>query len=552
MRSRQRIPRSSSVESLSDKFKSWNSSLSNLQLRASVALKPVQEGQEGLPTNNAFTKSTPTLIDCAQDSVIDLGEYRDGYTGGDLPLGERPEHSQRYGTGSRDRSRSRMRLSARGSTDSESSENEMLFLQRIEKTRNGHSAHAPAATLQPDRKRTMRHARSMSRMTMRTEKSLPPLPEVQAQSPVKKTFMESVRSTRYLRNMRSLPQIKPYVNPHESMDFKCVGSPSEAVSAVEHAFEEREIQSEKDELARSINLTRARMCDQRIEVLERSVHLDREASKAASEIDEFLSLPAGSTMTVDEVTGTAELVGPAGYSGLATGERWASLQYHGMGGGSDVDGSRKRFSRSASRPSSRQSNRPPSRQHESSQASHAKPVLKLNTKFASSPVGTLDNMFTAITGDRWRSIGMARTAVDRRWVVVLSGASSLISDNDDTRSIRSLLTPSSSVRTPWSRSKSRGMATRREPSTPASAFGMMMTPSYSDDDEEDEYGMPGTPSISVTPIFAPDGAGFLGARNMGERMPLARRNTRTGQRLETALSPSVREDDDCSPMTPML
>ncbi|KAI5359611.1 hypothetical protein Slin15195_G072390 [Septoria linicola] len=438
-------PRSPSVESFTEKFKAWNTSLSNIQIRASLVhkagLRPVYEKREDRPIRYNYSKSTTTLHECAKDSAVDLGELRERYTSGDRIFNEHEQNSQRHQK-SRDRSRSRVCVSSRASTQSEF-DYDAQFLERVEAARKG-SKTRPASSAgrtesrQSDQ-RTLRNAKSLPRMAVKAEKALPPLPGAEVPPPGRRTFMESIKSARHLRNMRSLSHLKVpvYVNPHESMDFRCVGSPVEAINA----FEEVELQNERDDLLRSINLSRARMCNRNTHNLLRSAHLDREAQEAASDLDKFESVPAGSTFTMDELTSTAQLIGPAGFPGLATGERWASIQY----------------------------------KHQS----HTKPVCKLSVNVVKSATCPCHNytMFAAITDESWRYIGMARTAVDRRWVVLLSASTS---DNDDAKSTRSLLTPASSIRK--SRSKSRLRRTEEPPPLPIT-YGTL-TPCHSDDEED--------------------------------------------------------------------
>ena len=494
------------------------------------------------------------MNELAKDSAVDLSDLRERYTSGDRIFGEHEQNSRRHGQGSRDRSRSRVCVSARGSTTSDF-DSDALFLQRIEATRKGHVTHELASPYPKpvEKPRSVKHAKSMSRATVRTitEKALPPLPSGEVQPHIKKSFMDSIRSTRHLRNMKSLTQLKVYVNPHESMDFRCVGSPVEAVNVMENAFEERELQNERDELLRSINLARTRMCDQRIDILERSAHLDREAREAANDLDRFDSVPAGSTVTMDHETATAQLIGPAGYSGLATGERWASLQYQASSGGAEADGSKGRISRHASQASQK-----------------TKPVLKLNTKLGRPTTDrTSYNVYTAITGSSWRTIGMARTSVDRRWVVLLSASSSSL-DKDDAKSIRTILTPASSIRAPRSRSRARGVTSPISPrlnaSLPLAITYGTLTPSYSDDDDS----IPATPSLPVTPILGTEtvagaravtpilGTDWSSAARGGEvKSPKLRCHARNAERLAITygtLAPDYRQDEDRSPVTPML
>lgn len=543
------------MESFSEKFKSWNTSLSSIQIRGSLsnkaALRPVYEARSA---RHSYSKSTSALNELAKDSAVDLSDLREWYSTGDKIFDEHEQNSRRHGQGSRDRSQSRICASARGSTNSDF-DDDALFLQRIEATRQGQVTREP---YQPNCKpmvkpRRLKHSKSMSRVTMGTGKALPPLPDGELQPHIKKSFMDSIRSSRHLRNMRSLTQLKVsgYVNPHESMDFRCVGSPVEAVSALENAFEERELQNERGELLRSINLTRTRMCDQRIEILERSAYLDREAREAANDLDRFDSVPAGSTVSMDQETATAQLIGPAGYSGLATGERWASLQYQVIPNGADADGSRGRLSR-----------------HASQTSLQTKPVLKLNTKVDKLARDRKSyHIYTAITGASWRSIGMARTSVDRRWVVLLS-ASGSCSEYDDAKSVRTILTPASSVRAPRSKSRARGIASPMSPilnaSLPLAISYGTMTPSYSDDDDS----IPANPSIPVTPILGTEST--VGARAVTPIMstdwsaglkggvvkpPKLRCHSRNTERLTSnygTLAPDYRQDEDRSPVTPVL
>ncbi|KAM3425253.1 hypothetical protein BST61_g7205 [Cercospora zeina] len=277
------------------------------------------------------------------------------------------------------------------------------------------------------------------------EKALPPLPEEEGTAP-KRTLIHSIKSSRHLRNMRSLSSLKTYVNPHESMDFRCVGSPTEAICA----FEELELQSERDELLQSINLTRIRMGVRAIQNLERSPFLDREAQEAADELDKFESVPAGSTLTMDDETATAQLIGPAGYPALATGERWASFQNKAQ-----------------------------------DQAQCTCKGGRHVVKSATCPCRSY-NVFAAITDDSWTVIGMARTTVDRRWVVLLSAWPS---DNDDSKSTRTLLTPANSVRKP--RAKSRHRSSHGPPPVPP--LHEAITPLLGQDEDE-------TPATPVLPF----------------------------------------------------
>lgn len=446
--------RSPSVESLTDKFKTWNASLSGIQIRGSfthrAALRPVRESHEAPFSRADYTKSTPTIHERAKDSAVDLGELRDRWVSADNIFNEHEQNTRRHAR-SRDPSRSRVCVTLRTSEQSDY-DTDGQFLERIEKTRSARKSRSTAANSPAEKRstheRVARSAQSILHVPLKTEKALPPLPEDEGMV-VKRTFIHSIKSSRHLRNMRSLSSLKTYVNPHESMDFRCVGSPTEAISA----FEELELQSERDELLQSINLTRIRMGVRAIQNLERAPYLDREAQEAADDLDKFESVPAGSTVTMDEETATAQLIGPAGYPGLATGERWASFQ---------------------------------NRTQRQTQCT-CKGGLHI-VRTAACPCHN-HHVFAAITDESWRVIGMARTAVDRRWVVLLS-ASNSPSDSDDSKSIRTLLTPASSVRKPRAKSKPRRSA---NDTPPVPSLHGAMTPSLIEDEDE-------TPVTPVLPF----------------------------------------------------
>ncbi|KAF2215769.1 hypothetical protein CERZMDRAFT_94162 [Cercospora zeae-maydis SCOH1-5] len=441
--------RSPSVESLTDKFKTWNASLSGIQIRGTLAhkagLRAVQEAQ-AMPFSRAdYTKSTPTIYERAKDSAVDLGELRDRWGSAENIFTEHEQNIRRRAK-SRDPSRSRVcitRISEQSDVDGDGQ-----FLERIERMRSARKPRSTAATIPTEKRPILERAAKSTpwppHMQTKMEKSLPPLPE-EGGTVSKRTFIHSIKSSRHLRNMRSLSSLKTYVNPHESMDFRCVGSPTEAISA----FEDLELQSERDDLLQSINLTRIRMGVRAIQNLERSPYLDREAQEAADDLDKYESVPAGSTATMDDETATAQLIGPAGYPGMATGERWASFQNKA--------------------------------QRQTQCTCKGGPHT---AKSAACPCRSY-NVFAAITDESWKVVGMARTTVDRRWVVLLSAWPY---DNDDSRSTRTLVTPANSVRKPRAKSKQR----RSHGPPPIPSLHEAMTPLLVQDEDE-------TPATPATP-----------------------------------------------------
>lgn len=437
-----RTTRSSSVESLVERFRSWNTSFSSVKLRASLlrdrpSLRPVKE-HEIVKRQGRGAKSTTDLTVRPIDSAVclpdvpDLPELKGRYNSGDKIFEEHVQNVRQH-RNSQGSAHRRICLSRSPSAYSQY-DDDLDFKARIEEVQRPSNSVYPTAGFtradsQFDEPQSIKHIKSKSTTRLddayrrQQDAELMPLAG-------KSTFMESIKSTQRLKGMKSLKVMK--VNTHESLDFRCVGD-EDLLNA--SSFEQLEFEQGKEDLVRSLNITRLRLDERKIKILKRSKRLDEDAAEAARELDQTSSIPAGSSVTMDEDTQRAHLIGPAGYSGFATGERLATYQYR-----------RHAHSRST-------------------QHAVAEDCACQNYK-----------LFAAISDEQWRYVGIARTKVDRRWVILLSGVRAAQIPN---------LTPSGSIRKrPMPRTKNRSMT-----------YGTVTSTSYGIDDEDKP--LPALPAVAV-------------------------------------------------------
>jgi hypothetical protein len=330
--------------------------------------------------SNKTSNSTINVNILPSDSAIDLPEIpdmpgtRERYENGDKIFEEHAHNIQSHKKSDSLMQR-RVCLSTATSMHSQP-DDETEFAAKVEemqKTQVLPSAPIIAPKAIEVRKRRHTRSKSTSRLHEQNLKAEHDA-ELQSMPTDRLPFLDSLRPTHRLKSMRSLNVIK--FNPHESLDFRCVGEGFLS----RNLDEETEIEEGRGELLRSINITRLRMDTRAIQILKRSEYLDREAKVFANELDVTSLIPPGSSITIDEETALARLVGPPGQSAFATGERWATYQ-------------------------------------------HKRHIILRPSKHQKSDDCEYRNynMFAAISDESYNYIGISRSQVDRRWVVLLSG-----------------------------------------------------------------------------------------------------------------------------------